>query len=138
MNSFKRLLPILFFIAGLCGCGKGADIRSYTVEYGESAVYSQQDMDAAVEKIVQEFREWDGCVLYSLSYAGDGCSERELNSCREREKNRDFDECIVFDASFRSPLEGGEAWEADFVYQWSWILARSSGGTWTLVDWGVL
>ena len=47
-----------------------------------------------------------------------------------------FTQCIAFDSSFRSPENGGGAWEANEEYTWSWWLARSEGGKWKLMTRG--
>lgn len=57
------------------------------------------------------------CLLFVISLAGCG-------------------KCISFDSSFRSPKNGGGAWNANEEYTWSWWLARSEGGTWKLMTWG--
>lgn len=106
------------------------------MDYGNSVRYTKQEMEAAIRVIKREFLIWSGCELYTLSYLGDECSERELDHCDELGKGH-FDQCIVFSSSFRSPKNGGNGFEVDRVYtDWTWILARQETGAWKLVDWG--
>ena len=109
-----------------------------SIEYGESQLYTQQDMDAAIQLITGEFNTWHGCKLYSIRYANDGLCKRELEYCNSLSKNGAvFIECIIFNTRFRSPLLGGGNWHNNSVYDYTWYLARTAGGDWQLLTWGV-
>lgn len=113
-------------------------LKPITIDYGTSQMYSQEDMDTAIELIKEEFSLWDGCKLYSISYTDDGLCERELDYCNSlANEGVVYDECIVFRTSFRSPIFGGGAWNANYKYDWSWYLARTQNGNWELIMWGV-
>ena len=46
-------------------------------------------------------------------------------------------QCIAFKSSFHSPINGGDAWNADEKYtNWGWFLARTDNGKWKLMTWG--
>ncbi len=47
------------------------------VDYGDSSLYTKEDMDAAIEIIQEEFAQMEGAVLYSLSYSSDECNSQE-------------------------------------------------------------
>ena len=48
-----------------------------------------------------------------------------------------FTQCILFESSFHSPVDGGGAWYADQEYTgWQWWLARPEAGAWKLMTWG--
>ena len=70
---------------------------------------------------------WEGCELHSISYSSDDvCTdEKNLSWMNDLEKANDndlaFTQCIMFDSSFRSPKEGGGAWEPDTEYTWSLV-----------------
>ena len=40
------------------------------VDYGESALYTKDDLDEAIEQIMDRFALF-GCEMHSLTYAGD-------------------------------------------------------------------
>ena len=108
------------------------------IEYGESALFSEEDMDEAIALIREEFDDWEGCELHSIRYAGDDCCSEEnlewLNCLRDGDE---LTECIEFLSNFRSPVEGGGAWEPDTEYTgWQWWLGREDGGDWELLSWG--
>lgn len=124
----------------LAGCGKG-NTSNVKVDYGTSSVYSQKEMDAAIDVIKKQFRSFAGCELYSLSYMSDEeCNDADnvdwMNELRAEDQKEAFTQCIAFNSSFRSPKDGGGAWEANQEYTWSWWLARSEGGQWKLMTWG--
>lgn len=113
------------------------NLRPASIDYGNSDVYSKQDMDEAIKMIKDRFYSWKGCKLYSISYAGDDFCERELDYCNTlADAGVTYTECIVFRMRFRSPIFGGGAWNPNFEYDWSWYLARTQGGEWELLTWG--
>ena len=124
----------------LAGCGKG-NTSNVKIDYGTSSVYSQKEMDAAIDVIKKQFRSFADCELHSLSYMSDEeCNDADnvkwMNELRTEDQKEAFTQCIAFHSSFRSPKDGGGAWEADQEYTWSWWLARSEGGQWKLMTWG--
>lgn len=106
------------------------------VDYGESELYSDRDVDRAVRTVMETFDTWRGCRMYSLEYAGDGRCLSEVEYCNSLADGADFDQCMVLESVFRSPVRGGGAWEANRIYTWSFILAREGNGPWVLLTWG--
>ena len=140
----KRLIAMvlcLLFVISLAGCGKG-NTKNLVIDYGTSSIYTKDDMDEAIDVIKKQFSSFEGCELHSLSYTSDDACNNEdniawMNELEEANDNKEsFTQCISFDSSFRSPKNGGGAWDANEEYTWSWWLARSEGGTWKLMTWG--
>lgn len=119
----------------LCACG-GGDVSEAVIDYGESELYEAEELDAAAKVVLKEFRDFDGCVLHTLEYAGDDAGARELENYRGA--GREYARCAVFTSSFRSPADGGGTWEAGREYTgWSWILVQEEGhGDWALLGAG--
>ena len=115
----KRVLVFLLSIIsilGLIGCGK--KVPEVRIDYGTSSIYTQKDMNAAIELIKKEFDTWNGCELHSISYSSDDeCSESNIAWMNELEAANDekkiFTQCIMFKSDFHSPKKGGGAWNAD-------------------------
>ncbi len=114
------------------------------VDYGASKLYAEPDMDSALDAILAEFKNWDGCTLQRFAFAGDdACGADELeyvNGLRE-EGAEAFDQAIVFTTDFHSPSaekSEGTAWEPDTDYKdWTWHLGRTGAdGSWELLTWG--
>ncbi len=102
------------------------------IDYNNCTEYSKEDIDSAARVVIEKVDSMDGCVLFSLKYAGNG----DLEYCRELNPDADYVECIVFDSVFRSPLTGLGAWNNNSIYTWSWTLAREEGGPWEIDAWG--
>lgn len=114
------------------------NLRHVEIDYGTSKIYSQQDMDAAIKIIKDEFYTWDGCKLYSISYTDDSLCQRELEYCNTLAKEGvTYTECIVFRTYFRSPIFGGDGWNENHKYNYSWYLGRIKDGEWVLLTCGV-
>ncbi len=128
------VLAVVIF-AMFTACAKTSE---YTLEYGESQMYSNEDIESAAKTVVNEFNSFHGCVLYSLEYAGDEKCNDELsyvNSLRE-DGEEEFSDCLVFYSEFRSPKKGGGAWTPNDIYTWSWYLGRETDGEWVLMTYG--
>ena len=135
MKRTIALILVAVFLVVLTACAKTSD---YTLEYGESDMYTKQDIESAAKAVLDEFNTFDGCVLYSLTYAGDEKCMDELsyvNSLKDDE-GEEFVDCLVFDSEFRSPIRGGGAWTANSIYTWSWYLGREKDSEWVLVTFG--
>ena len=111
------------------------------IDYSISSLYSEDEMDAAIKLIEQEFDGWEGCEMHSIKYAGDGDMTAEnmewVNSIAEINGfNSDYTECISFLVTFHSPVDGGGAWIPNTEYtDMKWWLARKNGGSWKLITW---
>lgn len=123
-------------------------VKGCVVDYGTSEIYTEANVDSALDVILGEFRTWEGCVMQRFAYAGDeACGAEELayvNELREAQMPdaEKFDQAIVFVTDFHSPsaeLSKDTAWEADTDYKdWTWHLGRTGGdGAWKLLTWGL-
>ena len=132
MKILAFFLAVVMLFVPLSACGGDP-----AVIYGDSELYSKRDIDKAVDEIMDKFGSWRGCKMYSLAYGGDEKCLRELEYCNSLASDGEvYDQCIVFESVFRSPLRGGGAWEPNEIYTWSWYLARTNGGRWDLLTWG--
>lgn len=113
--------------------GKTAEVK---IDYGNSLLYTHEEMDSAITEIKEQFSEFEGCELHSLTFAGDEKCASELSYCRSLRETEEITDCIVFHSSFRSPKNGGGSWESNKVYTWSWYLARTESGQWILLTYG--
>lgn len=140
MKKIISNILCVILILSLIGCGNTATSK-VKIDYGNSSIYTEADMNDAIEVIKKYFNKMKGCELHSLSYSSDDCNSTEnidwMNDLEEANDTKEvFTQCIMFESSFRSPKKGGGAWEANKEYTWSWWLARSEGGEWKLMTWG--
>ena len=52
----KKVIPLvlcLVFVLSLVGCGK-TDTLKVEIDYGTSSIYTEEDMNAAIDKIMKE------------------------------------------------------------------------------------
>ena len=116
----------------LAACGS---VKNVQTEEVASERYSQKDIEAAIGAIKKEFvRNWNGCTLTEISYAGDDVSENH----RKWAERNGADEVIVLTSSFDVAEQGASpSLNPGSTYtRWMWILVRSEGGTWQHVDHG--
>lgn len=142
----KKLLIIgviicIIFILFLVGY-ENVNRNSVKIDYGTSTTYTEDDMNQAIAKIIEEFNKFEGCELHSLSYISDDkCNTEDnikwMNDLETANDNKEvFTQCIAFKSSFRSPKNDDGVWNANSEYDWSWWLARSENSEWKLMTWG--
>ena len=113
----------------------GGDVRNVEVIPHGSDIYSSEDIDDAIDTVKKYFkREFAGCTLTEIEYAGDGEAER----FDEITDQFGGDEAIVLISSFDVDGSGGDgSLEPDSTYTyWEWLLVRDEGGEWRHVDHG--
>lgn len=129
--AYTMLCILLVFCLSACG-GNVSGVKTHNVD---SEIYSQGDINSAIETIKKEFkRDWNGCTLTEIYYAGDD-SSKEWQDCADR---NNADEVIVLLSSFYVDSSGGDgSLNPNSKYNnWNWILVRTNGGQWKHVDHG--
>ncbi len=135
---------ILSLLLTISGCGNesisgsekvGNADEVEIVEWGHSALYTDDDIKDAVDTVIPYFEaEFEGCTLTQISYPGDDLSD-VFNEWAERYKS---DEAIVLLSSFETESAGGDgSMDPNATYRgWQWILVRNSGGAWEVKTYG--
>ncbi len=100
-----------------------------SIVYDTSEIYSEDRIENALEIVKSKLNEFDGCIIISLSYAGDDISLREAN-------NRDYENIVVIKTLFISSLKAKGAWEPHSLYEWTFILGCHSEENWQIIDYG--
>ncbi len=122
--------------AGLATEGAEADVSQVEIKEVASEIYSQDDINAAIDSIITEFQaNWSGCTLKEIYYAGDDVVKANADYA----KNNDADEVMVLMSTFDVDSTGGAngSLDPDSTYKdWNWILVRKTGGEWKHVDHG--
>ena len=134
MRKITILLSLFTLLLTLCACG--GDISSVNITIpSNSAVYSTDEIKDAIDVAMDYFKkEFDGCTLTEITYAGDETSA-DFNEWAQR---IDGDDVIVLISSFEVGDSGGDgSLNPNSTYtKWMWILARKEGGKWQHVDHG--
>ena len=129
------LLPVFLIVLTLfSSCAKG-DISRVERIIGESAVYTQAEIEDAMEVAIAHFKaEFEGCTLLTMEYA----EEKAISAGEAWAETYGAEEGIVLLSSFQVDDKGGDGSfnPGDTYRNWQWILVRSEGGVWELKTWG--
>lgn len=108
------------------------DTSNVEVRQVNSSLYSQDDIDAAIDVVKSDFmNDWWGCELTLIYYAGD---ER----CKLESTERGVETMVLFSDFKTGKYLGDESSlnTNDTYKNWSWILVRSEDGTWKHISHG--
>lgn len=115
---------------------------AFRIDYGASALYSQAELNAAIDQIATSFLAEEFCEIHAIRYAGDENNMEEnlawLNG-HEIAVGKNYTQCALFLVDFHSPAADGYqgALDPDTEYQdYGFWFAREESGAWELVDVG--
>ncbi|MBR2677287.1 MAG: M15 family metallopeptidase [Solobacterium sp.] len=107
------------------------------IDYGNSSVYTKEDMDPVITQIKCKFAEWNGCELKRIRYAGDECITEENLEWLRSIGDKSYVKVIEFLMDFHTAKDMQGAWESDHDYtDYQWWLAATEDGSWDIVTWG--
>lgn len=133
MRKYIAVIMVIISLLSLAGCG--GDVSEVKVSEYQSETYTDKEIESAIEVAKDYFKkEFKGCTLTEISYAGDEKSTDYV----EWAERVEGDEVIVLTSSFDVDSSGGDgSLNPNSTYSgWMWILARSNGGEWKHVDHG--
>lgn len=133
MKKIFCLMGLLALL--LTGCGRGGNASEVQVITGESEIYTQREIENAMETAMDYFRkEFDGCTMTKIEY-NEGKSG---GAAEEWARQYGADEGIVLYSSFDVDASGGDgSLNPNSTYNnWQWVLTRDRGGKWVLRTWG--
>ncbi len=134
----KWVCVVLLLFSMIAGCQKDL-FENAEISYGESSLYTNEEMDEAMDLIKAEIGSWGGFELLNIRYVSDSfCNEeniRWLNELAQRQNtSTEFTQCIYFETDFRAPINAEAPWNAGTMYvDYGWYLARSDQGDWKLI-----
>ncbi len=134
MRKIAFLLSLFTLLLTLCACGGDISNVNITIP-SDSSIYSADEIEDAIDAAMDYFKkEFDGCTLTEITYAGDATSA----DFAEWAQRVDGDEVIVLVSSFDVDASGGDgSLNPNSTYtKWMWIMARKDGGKWQHVDHG--
>lgn len=135
MKKIVYIIAMISILLMLTACDGGNAAHVKVLDWEPSEIYTDSDIESAVQTVKDYFRkEFDGCTLTEIEYAGDSVSLSEA----EYAKRYHADEVIVLYSSFDVDASGGDgSLNPNETYDgWLWILVREKGGTWKHVDHG--
>ena len=133
----KKLIAMILLCAmmlSLTACGGNvSDVQ--VLLWDESELYDDKEIHSAINEAIRYFKKnFDGCTLTEITYAGDDVTAAH----GEWAERHDADETIVLISSFDVDSSGGDgSLNPNSTYNgWNWILVRDTGGRWRHVDHG--
>lgn len=131
----RALICLLILSVLLCSCGGRGNVSFAVTEKVGSEIYSEREIDDAIEEATAYFkRHFDGCILTTISYAGD----HKTADWAGRTELYGGSQVIVLTSSFLTGPQGsdGSLNPNDIYTNWMWILTRDPGGRWKHADHG--
>lgn len=131
MKKILSLFLIFTLLLSLTSCGT---LNFVDIEEFSSEVYTTRDITSAMEVVLEEFQGKKDRILLNLSYIGDA----KIADYRDWADRNGTDEVIVFLTDYYvSFFSDTPTQNAGSEYEnWKFILVRSSGGEWEIVDQG--
>ena len=130
----KKLISIILLCTltlSLSSCGT---LNFVDIEEFSSEVYTTRDITSAMELVLEEFQGKNDRILLKLSYAGDGA----IADYADWAVRNNADDVIVFLTDYYvSFFSDTPTQNAGSEYEnWGFILVRTRGGEWEIVDQG--
>ena len=131
MKRILSLLLIFVLFLSLTSCGT---LNFVDIEEFSSEIYTARDIADAMEVVLEEFQGKKDRILLKLSYAGDA----ELADYKDWADRNGADDVIVFLTDYYisffsdTPTQNN----ASEYENWKFILVRTNGGEWEIVDQG--
>ncbi len=129
MKKFLAFFIAVVMVLCLSGCGIPFTAKKII---DDSEIYSERDIEKAMNKVYSQFALFEGCVLLELEYDEEYSRER----MHDWAKQYDADEAIVLLSKFYVAGENGSLEPGETYTKWNWILVRDKGGFWELKTWG--
>ena len=129
MKKFLAFFLAAALVFCLSGCGIPFTAKKII---DDSEIYSERDIEKAMNRVYREFAFFEGCVLLELEYDEEYSKERMADWA----ENYDADEAIVLLSKFYVASENGSLEPGKTYTKWNWILVRDKGGFGELKTWG--
>lgn len=127
------IIVLLLGLAAVLLTNSGGDVRNVERLDAESTLYSDEDIDQAMDIAIKSFSQgFEDCKLLNITY-----DEKETLAEIGRQRDRYGElKLIVLVSSFYAGEKAAGGFEPDMTYTgWKWIL-RDNGNGWEMVTWG--
>ena len=131
MKRILSLLLIFVLLLSLTSCGT---LNFVDIEEFSSEIYTDRDITSAMEVVLEDFQGKNDRILLSLSYIGDS----KISDYRDWADRNGADEVIVFLTDYYVSFFSDTPTQntASEYENWKFILVRTNGGEWEIVDQG--
>ena len=131
MKRILSLLLIFVLLLSLTSCGT---LNFVDIEEFSSEIYTARDIADAMEVVLEEFQGKKDRILLNLSYVGDA----QLADYGDWADRNGADDVIVFLTDYYVSFFSDTPTQntASEYKNWKFILVRTDGGEWEIVDQG--
>lgn len=131
MKKILSLLLIFVLFLSLTSCGT---LNFVDIEEFSSEIYTARDIADAMEVVLEEFQGKKDRILLNLSYIGDS----RLADYGDWADRNGADDVIVFLTDYYVSFFSDTPTQntASEYENWKFILVRTNGGEWEIVDQG--
>lgn len=131
MKRIFSLFLIFVLLLSLTSCGT---LNFVDIEEFSSEIYTARDIADAMEVVLEEFQGKKDRILLKLSYAGDS----KLADYGDWADRNGADDVIVFLTDYYVSFFSDTPTQntASEYENWKFILVRTNGGEWEIVDQG--
>lgn len=131
MKKILSLLLIFVLFLSLTSCGT---LNFVDIEEFSSEIYTARDIADAMEVVLEEFQGKTDRILLNLSYIGDS----RLADYGDWADRNGADDVIVFLTDYYVSFFSDTPTQntASEYENWKFILVRTNGGEWEIVDQG--
>lgn len=141
VKKVKKIFVVLFMLimcSLLYACKSKENVDDVEITYGESELFSDSEIENAVDAIKEKFKDFEGCELIKIWY-DEGKSKLEAERYLTKENGMKKENIIIFYSDFKVDSSGkNPVLNPDSTYtDWMWILTREDiTKDWTVKDWG--
>ncbi|MBQ8259949.1 MAG: hypothetical protein IJY97_10355 [Clostridia bacterium] len=130
----KRIFSIFLMFSLVITLSSCGTLNFVDIEEFSSEIYTGRDIADAMEVVLEEFQGKKDRILLNLSYIGDS----EISDYKDWADRNGADEVIVFLTDYYVSFFSDTPTQntASEYKNWKFILVRSSGGEWEIVDQG--
>ena len=127
------LALLILALAGVSFLNRGGDVRNVERITAESTLYTQEEIDAAMDIAIKTFSQgFEGCKLLTVAYDEE---ETLAEIQRQRERHGEL-KLMVLVSSFHAGENAEGGFERNMTYSgWKWILQYGDEG-WKMINWG--
>ena len=131
MKRIVSMTALILALVLLVGCSGGVSIGGFSSKY-----LSSDDYDAAVQEVLTCFKDFEGCTMKKIGYAGDAAVKAEADA-----RGLAPEQIIVLTSTFETDGEDHQnGLEPGFTYEdYTWTLTRESSfdPLWVVTDHGM-
>jgi hypothetical protein len=143
MRKLTIILCLILF-CGLTACNSNEPAGvtdNVKVDLGKSIIFTEEEIQSAVDCVKLKFKDFNGCVLKSLWYDEKRASTdiaSYLTNGKGSVNGVKSENVIILYSDFYAGKNAAEGFNTDFNYtNWNWILIRDNkSGAWKADDWG--